>query len=655
MTATGPDKGTPEYYNATHSAIFKPWLIQESFIRLFADATGPLPKRFDKRKLTGNHASYILPYLLNLQTESIYENLLTAYETGSITPELREILEEEPPRKTPEELEGKEKYSIIAKMMQEGKLNFEPFRTEKDVELNWPFFYRLDFSPLPNITTSIKDIKYLIDLSQKLFKSQIKNFVINTLEGEKDHISLFYGNDTPPTAEDFIAFTNLIEKQYKARISENTPLNWTAQFLNMTAGFYINPETCIIKDLRPHTAEINALLSLKSWDYLLEAVNIIREALREFTEPVKEEAGTGEGILQSLFPDVYYGATEGTKNFRNLPVSKAEKRLIPAYASARISGQGITLKDSEGNPLQEVDFIDASGKISEETIQPFDVSIMNCVGSLQQKYPDQKGFTDIQIAKEFCSTQDKKGHITPESPIVKDVRESMRRLRVVFGKIDITEQIKKEAGRRHPNQKKIDTLMKGSKRFSIAQPLVNIKNIAVQTLKNDKDTLLYIIEGAPLFYLHAAITHQIAPVPYEQMNSKKNLTTEIRLLREQTRIAIETAISMRARGIGGERIRFNSILDATFRTSADEPEDPAKVEMTEVVSRIQEQKRWKLQRQILQYLDELITHGFITSYTVLKKKLPGKKKLVEYAFTFTLPEGETSYPQTANNYPPNCK
>ena len=122
------------------------------------------------------------------------------------------------------------------------------------------------------------------------------------------------------------------------------------------------------------------------------------------------------------------------------------------------------------------------------------------------------------------------------------------------------------------------------------------------------------------------------------MNSKKNLTTEIRLLREQTRIALETAISMRKRKVGGDRIRFNTILDATFRTSADEPQDPAKIDITEVVNRIPEQKRWKLQRQVLQYLDELIQHKFITGYTVLKKKLPGKRKLVEYGFTFTLPE-----------------
>ena len=626
----------------------------------FVDLTGPLPQKAAERKkvlqkvnelMGSNFAPYLLSYLEYLQHCSSYNNLAAAYRNGTISPGLLAILEEE--YIMPEEYRFMPVAEILRKLVEEKKIDFEPFRGEKDIEENWPFFYRIAFSPLSAMPRSIGKIAATNEFSYRGTIEHLKTQVRIILEGEKPAPEMLEktggkGADeyiVPPVEpEKLLNLAELIEGQYKSRINEQTPLDFPAPYYTPNAaGFYVNAKTCTVTDLRPYQKELHALLSLTSWDYLKDFANAVREAVREFTEPVKEEPA-GDGILQSLFPDVYFAPKEEELNFRNLAISKAEKRLIPAYANAIINGQGITLTDGEGKPLQDIDFIDATGQRSTETIEAFDVSIMNCVGSLQQKYPGKAGFTDIQIAKEFCCTQDKKGHITPESPIVKDVRASMQRISIVYGKIDITEQIKEEAGRRHPNQKKIDTLIKGSKLFGVAQPLVHIKRIAIQTLKNDKDTLLYIIDGPPLFYLHAAITHQIAPVPYEQLNSKKGLTKEARLLREQTRIALETAISMRKRKVGGDSIRFNTILDRTFRTSADVPESTDNKEITEVVSRIQEQKRWKLQRQIMQYLDELIKHGFISSYTVLKKRLPGKKKLIEYGFTFTLPEEPNQLP-----------
>ena len=634
----------------------------------FLNATGGIPATKEQReklfklivpmlKTTEENVSGFLPGLMIISRRL---NLKEAYKGGNITPELATILNDSY-ELTPEfyRLHSlPERSFVLPYLLDEHKLDFSPFKGPDDTGDEWYFNYRIAYTPLPIGTgynhstleqiTSKAESDYIKELAN--LQQSAKRFLEGVRPSErwlKERMHLEgealekAKNDylvKPKDPETLLKFAEAVEMQYQQRLAENTSRDYAAPCSSIyEAGFYVNPATCKIYDLRPYRQEIHSLLSVKDWDYLKDFVNTVREAVREFTEPAKEETA-GDGILQSLFPDVYYAPPEEAKNFRNLPVSKAEKRLIPAYASARIDGQGITLADTEGNPLQEIDFTDLNGNISDEVIRPFDISIMNCIGSLQQKYPDKKGFTDIQIAKEFCSTQDKKGNITPASPIVKEVREAMRRLRIVFGRIDITEQLKKEAGRRHPDQKKIDKLVKGSKFFGIAQPLVNVTKVAIQTLKNDKDTLLYIIDGPPLFYLHAAITHQIAPVPYEQMNSKKNLTTEIRLLREQTRIALETAISMRKRKVGGDRIRFNTILDATFRTSADEPQDPAKIDITEVVNRIPEQKRWKLQRQVLQYLDELIQHKFITGYTVLKKKLPGKRKLVEYGFTFTLPE-----------------
>ena len=341
-------------------------------------------------------------------------------------------------------------------------------------------------------------------------------------------------------------------------------------------------------------------------------------------------------VLLTLFPETYFVLPASQKNVRNLPVTKAVKRLVRAYASASISGKSIQLKGNKGEIIQQVSFAEATGKPSDQIINSFDISIMNCVGSLQQKNPAKRFFTDIEIAKEFNSTPDKQGHITPDSPIVQDVRESMKRLSSVYGKIDVTEQIQNELDRRHPNKSKIGRLKSGQEKLAVMQPLVRIDKIGVHTLKNDRDTLCYEITEAPPFYLHGALTRQMIQVPFEQLTSRKALTTELRLLREYTRINIEASISMQKLGMKADTITFNKILDDTYRTSADPVEDVKRIDITQVVKNIPTWKRYKLQNQILTYLDELKAQKVIKSSEVVKKKLPGKIKNIEFGFTIKI-------------------
>ena len=341
-------------------------------------------------------------------------------------------------------------------------------------------------------------------------------------------------------------------------------------------------------------------------------------------------------VLQSLFPDTYYISSAEKKNVRNMSITKATKRLIRGYASANISGKNLVLRNDKGEIMQEVAFADATGKPSDQVINSFDMSIADCVGSLQQKNPNRNYYTDIEIAKEFNSTEDKKGNITPDSPIVQDVHESMRKLSVVYGKLDVTEQIALEMKKRHPDKAKIKRLESGKEKLAILQPLVKIDGIGVHEYgKRDKDAICYVIKDPPPFYLHGALSRQMIQVPFAQLNTtdnKKTLTKEIRLLREYTRRNIETCLSMMKHYPSRDTLTYNKILDDTFRTSADPVENVEKVEMTQVVKNIPERKRYRLQRQILDYLNELKGHKVIEDYKILKKKLPGKSKIVEYGF-----------------------
>lgn len=360
-------------------------------------------------------------------------------------------------------------------------------------------------------------------------------------------------------------------------------------------------------------------------------------------EQLKKQMSTESDILQSLFPDTYFIPSTDKMNIRNMSITKATNRVVRGIATVNISGKTLKIKNKEtGETIQEVFFSDFSGKPTKEVIDSFDLSIMDCVGSLQQKNPNRNYYSDIEIAKEFNSTEDRKGNITPDSPIVQDVNESMRKLSSVWGKVDITQQIANEMKQRNPDKKKIKRLESGKERLSIMQPLVKIDGKGVHEFgkQKDKDSVCYVIKDPPPFYLHGALSQQMVQIPFNQLNTpngKKTLTKEIRLLREYTRRNIETHISMIKHGKRAEIVTFNRILDDTFRTSNDKAENVEELEITQVVKNIPEWKRYKMQTQILDYVQELTEiHKVFYGFEVVKKKLPGKSKVMAYGFKIIL-------------------
>ncbi len=619
---------------APNVGIFFESMANDAPFQAFFECTGIFIRRrirngIIKFQKTG-YFPFILSCLSSLKKFSFLSEIAKRYAAGEISPKLREILSVPPV--IPQGGKGEDpltmadplEYINVYESNHPGA--FDAFKKKQDIESNWIAFHRPAIAPFQFIGYygDIEKIPAYVEAQKNILRGQIAGVMTAAFDSQYN----------PLAESDLKEFIELI-----TTIANTSIGSGTATRSIEPPALYLNVGLQQVYDLRPYADELKQLFTIPDFSFLLELAEILTIQIDEHRKRQLQEANSGNDILQSLFPDVYYCPPETAKDFRNLPVSKPEKLLIRSYANARINGGSIQLTDGNNEVLQQVNFTDLNGNISTEVIRPFDISIMNCIGSLQQKY-NRSAFTDIEIAREFNSTQDKKGNITPASPIVQEVREAMRRVSVTYGSIDITQQIEQEMKRRKPDMEKINRLKKGTSLFSLNQPLVRIQKTATHTMKNDKDTLLYFIDGSPLFYLHAAITHQIAQVPFAQMNSKKNLTTEIRLLREQTRIALETAISMRKRNTGGNVIRFNPIIDSTFRTSADAPEDPTKVEITELVKNIPAWKRYKLQEQVRKYLDELVTQKYITGYTILKKRLPGKSKQVDYGFSFTFQDDQ---------------
>lgn len=302
MTADSPDKGTPEYNRMIAHLLFtseteisekgsRRHFAMTAPTRYFAEITGGLAKDTSRtalaRQLLVGQNYLLLPYIEDLYRITVLDNLLSAYQENRISKELLEILEAEP-GKIPPDYGTDDKAVIIANLMKEGKTDFEPFRRKHDIEPNWYMFYRLDFAPLPLYRHSIKQLEAIQKGKRQRKLRAIKAIIRGLLEG---HPAIDDIPAQPPKNPAYAGkLAELIEGQYDLRIKEKTPLDWASPYKNVSAGFYINPATGEVKDLRDFTGEINALLSLKSWDYLKEAADAIREAIEEVkNEQLKEQ------------------------------------------------------------------------------------------------------------------------------------------------------------------------------------------------------------------------------------------------------------------------------------------------------------------------------------------------------------------------------
>lgn len=326
MTASGPDMGTEEYKTAKAKigSVTGGWFFISEAVKgngpkvydatqveengltptllNFERLTGPLPRDKNARReimellapsTQGGFYGYLITYLENLKEWAEYENLTDAYKKGTITPALLEILKEEPPYPPKELNNGLEPGAVIYKLVQEGKLDFEPFRTERDTETNWFFFYRLAFRPLPWIKRGLDFMTEMAGPIKSETLAHLKTQVKLLLQGQRPTPEMLKrtggkGADSyviEPVAPELIeSFASSVEKQYKARTRGKTPKDFSSPFTRVSeTGFYVNPATLKITDLRPFQAELHSLLAVKNWNYLRDYAKAIREAIAEFT------------------------------------------------------------------------------------------------------------------------------------------------------------------------------------------------------------------------------------------------------------------------------------------------------------------------------------------------------------------------------------
>lgn len=329
--------GTPFYFSEK-----LPWCLPEtrgtllqdieqgskhlSEIFLFIELTGPLPKDPAEREklieqitpaLQNENFFRLLESLQNLKKWAALANLVTEYTKGNITPELAKILDikyEWPPEYYATNFDDR---ALLFKLLGDGKLDFSPYRGKHDIEANWQNFfiqnYRVAFQPLPSMRRSIEAIKEIAP-GQFMYNLQHVRAEALLLLGGTDpdtwqrEAAGWKGADNyvmePVPPEQLEHFAAAIESQYQRRQTERTRRDFSAPFIReQDAGFYVNPETCVITDLRPYWKELHKLLSVKSWRYLKDFAAAIRRAILEHAGdvPAKKDKQLPPSIFDKAF------------------------------------------------------------------------------------------------------------------------------------------------------------------------------------------------------------------------------------------------------------------------------------------------------------------------------------------------------------------
>ena len=257
-------------------------------VKSFILYTGPLPEDKEARlkiyaalKPFTKHFFYTVG-LANFYELAMYEHINTAYKNGKLPPELVEVINDK--YQWPEDIlqtffESSDE-SPLDCLLKQGRLNFEPFRGPKDTEANWFTNYPIVLYPLPFYCGPLDNTGKAY---QQIKAGNISDLAANTqrlLKGLKapDGETLL----KPVTPEVMEAYAAAVELQYKQRKKDRTPGDIEKFYGKSSAGFYVNPESGRIYDLRPYTKELEKLLAVKNWDFLGLYVATIRAAIAEF-------------------------------------------------------------------------------------------------------------------------------------------------------------------------------------------------------------------------------------------------------------------------------------------------------------------------------------------------------------------------------------
>lgn len=262
----------------------------------FLELTGPLPKQDAGdvlQKVTpAINSGFFGPFqtfLDSMQGKARLRNLVKEYDRGKVSPELAAILKQDPGEWPLDRLDF-DFYRPDTEVIKSWELDFSPFRGPDDTGEGWFLKYRLAFEPLPIIRRTIDEIRDTNEANYAIDRDYLKAQTTLLLRGtKKEQTGQEYVRPPVPAAE-ILLFVEAVEAQHRARKQERTPRGYLAPLSGpAAAGFYINPETREIKDLRPFSKELHALLSVDSWDYLQDFSESVRGAVQEHLEQERQQ------------------------------------------------------------------------------------------------------------------------------------------------------------------------------------------------------------------------------------------------------------------------------------------------------------------------------------------------------------------------------
>jgi len=279
-----------------------------SAVAIFTKTTGGLPRDKESRlelfRLMGpvlqGQGKEVFLHLSKFMQASQAMNMASMQERGAIKPELVAILNDSYtlPEETYKQRFMAREGNILSVLLDEGKLDFKPFKGKKDKAEDWYFDYNIRTSPLPvkagYPALTLNGIIQTAGQEYVAVITKLKDTILLSLHGVKasDGLLKTVKNITadadgyirrPVEPEAMLQFAEAVEKQYQQRQKERTRRDYAAPFTSAyEAGFYVNPVTCEIHDLRPYHKDLHELFSIQSWRYLKDFVAAVREAVTEF-------------------------------------------------------------------------------------------------------------------------------------------------------------------------------------------------------------------------------------------------------------------------------------------------------------------------------------------------------------------------------------
>lgn len=224
----------------------------------------------------------------------------------STSPELIRILKAPVPQNLENELFFKSLPEYVEECVENGKLDFSPYYPVEDPQeqRDWLRKQYFHLKPVPIALTGNENTGkgQNENLHSKLWNRMIKEMAEVALIGDADR-----GIDKL-SLDDLLKFADVVEEKYNFNVQKHNPVFFQKIYNQEDeAGFFVNPETGTVYDMRPYADELNRMF-VPGWEPLKwYAQGLRKQAKAVWKKLTGKEEDPQAKIFESPFVAMYNG------------------------------------------------------------------------------------------------------------------------------------------------------------------------------------------------------------------------------------------------------------------------------------------------------------------------------------------------------------